>query len=329
MKPYSSARDEFKGEAEVYLDANENPFPSSYNRYPDPLQKNVKAVLASTQNVQPENIFLGNGSDEAIDVLIRSFCEPNRDSILILEPTYGMYAVCANVNAVNIKSVALTPSFDIDLEATLNEIDSTTKIVFICSPNNPSGNLLNRDSILTLLNSFKGLVVVDEAYIDFSSSESFVTSLAMFPTLVVLQTFSKAWGLAGLRLGICYAAAEIIEILNKVKYPYNINSQTQYLALEAMANSEKKKLDVKQLIHERVKLEKKLAELPFVKFVFPSQANFLLVRVTNAAHVYNVLLQKGVIVRNRSSILHCENCIRITIGTPQENQRLLTTLKEI
>lgn len=329
MKSYSSARDEFKGEADVYLDANENPYPSPYNRYPDPLQKKVKEALGRYKKIAPENIFLGNGSDEAIDLLIRSFCEPNRDSILVVEPTYGMYAVCAAVNAVNIQSVALTSTFDIDLIATKKAINNTTKIVFLCSPNNPSGNLLDRDSILSILETFTGIVVVDEAYIDFATSESFISSLKNFQNLVVLQTFSKAWGLAGLRLGMCYASPEIIAILNKVKYPYNINIQTQTLALKALTNVEKKNAEVKQLIDEREKLTKALINLPQVENVFPSEANFVLVKVNNAKKIYTGLMNKGIIVRDRSSIPNCENCIRITIGTPEENQKLLATLKEI
>lgn len=329
MKPYSSARDEFTGVADVYLDANENPYPSSYNRYPDPLQKKVKEALAPLKGTSPENIFLGNGSDEAIDLLIRSFCEPHQDSILILEPTYGMYTVCANVNAVSVQSVSLTKSFDIDLESTLKAILPTTKIIFACSPNNPSGNLLNRESILQLLEQFSGLVVVDEAYIDFSESESFTSLLNKFENLVILQTFSKAWGLAGLRLGMCYASSDIINILNKVKYPYNINIQTQTLALEALGKSSRKDIEVKQLIRERKKLADSLSALPLVKKVFNSDANFLLVQVEDAKVVYHYLTQKGIIVRDRSSILQCENCLRITIGTPEENQRLLESLKEI
>lgn len=329
MKPYSSARDEFTGEAEVYLDANENPYPSLYNRYPDPLQKKVKEALSQYKNIQAKKIFLGNGSDEAIDLLIRSFCEPNRDSILVLEPTYGMYAVCANINAVAVQSISLSASFDIDLTAVRKAITPTTKLIFLCSPNNPSGNLLNEDSILEILNTFSGLVVLDEAYIDFSMTESFLPSLDKYPNLVILQTFSKAWGLAGLRLGMCYASPEIIAILNKVKYPYNINIQTQSLALQALANTEKKNADVRQLIEEREKLASSLPTLSIVEKIHPSDANFLLVKVSNAKKVYQDLMNKGIIVRDRSSIPNCENCIRITIGTPEENQKLLATLKAI
>jgi histidinol-phosphate aminotransferase len=329
MKPYSSARDEFSGEAEVYLDANENPYLSPYNRYPDPLQKKVREALGKYKKIAPENIFLGNGSDEAIDLLIRSFCEPNRDSILVLEPTYGMYTVCATINAVFVQSVSLTSSFDIDLTATKKAIDAATKIIFICSPNNPSGNLLNRDSIINILETFSGIVVIDEAYIDFSVSESFLQSLSKYQNLVILQTFSKAWGLAGLRLGMCYASSEIIAILNKVKYPYNINIQTQTLVLKALANEAKKNSEVKQLIEEREKLIKALINLPQIEQVFPSEANFVLVKVNNAKKIYEGLMSKGIIVRDRSSVLNCANCIRITIGTLQENQKLLTTLKEI
>src|SRR6187551_1295531 len=251
MKPYSSARDEFKGEAEIFLDANENPYPTPYNRYPDPLQWRVKEKLAEIKGVKPQQIFLGNGSDEAIDLLIRAFCEPNVDSVLITPPTYGMYAVCADVNAVGIEQLSLTPDFDIDLNALPKTFKPTTKILFLCSPNNPSGNLLSRDKVIEVINRFHGLVVVDEAYIDFTSSKSFALELSNYPNLVILQTFSKAWGLAGLRLGMCFASEEIINILNKIKYPYNVNIFTQEQGLKALLQVDTKNKNVKEIMQER------------------------------------------------------------------------------
>lgn len=329
MKPYSSARDEFKGEAEIFLDANENPYPTPYNRYPDPLQIRLKEKLSETKKVVPEQIFLGNGSDEAIDLLIRAFCEPNHDSILITEPTYGMYSVCAEVNAVNVQQVVLTPSFDIDLEAFPKTFDATTKIIFLCSPNNPTGNLLSRDKILEVLKRFYGLVVIDEAYIDFAKSRSFIEDLAKFPNLVVLQTFSKAWGLAGLRLGMCFASKEIIQILNKIKHPYNVNVRTQDLAIDALDSVATKNAWVKEIVKERVRLTKALLKLPAVEKVYPSDSNFLLVRMQDAHATYQHLLDKKVIVRDRSRVTLCYNCIRITVGTPEENKNLVKALRKL
>jgi histidinol-phosphate aminotransferase len=329
MKPYSSARDEYKGEAEVYLDANENPYPSPYNRYPDPLQSRVKEKLSEIKGVSPSQIFLGNGSDEAIDLLIRAFCEPTRDSILITEPTYGMYSVCGEVNAVNVQQVLLTPTFDIDLESFPNAFDATTKIIFLCSPNNPTGNLLSRDKIIEVLKRFYGLVVIDEAYIDFAKSKSFVQDLAKYPNLVVLQTFSKAWGLAGLRLGMAFASEEIIAILNKIKYPYNVNIRTQDLALDALENAYKKDIWVDEILSERDKLARSLRSLSIVDKVFHSDSNFLLVRVKDATYIYQYLMQHKIVTRDRSRVALCYNCIRITIGTPKENERIMQALKEL
>jgi histidinol-phosphate aminotransferase len=329
MKPYSSARDEFSGEAEVFLDANENPYPSPFNRYPDPLQLKVKRVLSPLKGVLPEQIFLGNGSDEAIDLLIRAFCEPNRDAILITEPTYGMYSVCANVNAVRIVSVTLNENFDIDLSAFPSLNDPAIKIIFLCSPNNPSANLLNRDSILQLLEQFSGIVVVDEAYIDFTSSPSFALELSKYPNLAILQTFSKAWGLAGLRLGMCFASKEIISVLNKIKYPYNVNIRTQELALEALSNSQQKEKWVTEILTQREKLAHALTALAITQKVYPSEANFILVKVTDAHGTYKRLMDMGIIVRDRSNVRLCDNCLRITVGSPQENERLLTALRSI
>lgn len=329
MKPYSSARDEFSGNAEVFLDANENPYPSPFNRYPDPLQWEVKRALSPLKGVDPEQIFLGNGSDEPIDLLIRAFCEPNRDAILIAEPTYGMYSVCANVNAVRIVSVPLDDNFDIDLSAFPSLEDPAIKIIFLCSPNNPSGNLLNRDSIISLLNRFSGLVVVDEAYIDFTSSPSFTHELSGHSNLVILQTFSKAWGLAGLRLGMCFASKEIIGILNKIKYPYNVNIRTQELALEALSKHNQTATWVRTILLERARLVERLGRLSITRHVYPTEANFVLVKVSDARAIYHTLMQMGIIVRDRSNVRLCDNCLRITVGTPAENDRLLTALENM
>ncbi|MCD9014026.1 histidinol-phosphate transaminase [Parachryseolinea silvisoli] len=329
MKPYSSARDEFKGEADIYLDANENPYQSPYNRYPDPLQRRVKDELATVKEVRPEQIFLGNGSDEAIDLIIRAFCEPNQDSILITEPTYGMYSVCAEVNAVNVQQVLLTPDFDLDLEAFPKTFDATTKVIFLCSPNNPTGNLLSRDKILEVLKRFYGLVVIDEAYIDFAKGKSFLQELDKYPNLVVLQTFSKAWGLAGLRLGMAFASEAIINVLNKIKYPYNVNIRTQELALDALENRHVMEDWVKQIVQQRTKVIKALEKLRITEKVFPTDSNFVLVRVQDAPATYKYLLDQKIIVRDRSRVVLCYNCLRITIGTPEENERLLNALEEL
>lgn len=326
MKPYSSARDEFKGEAEVFLDANENPYPSPYNRYPDPLQWKVKEKLAIIKEVDPKQIFLGNGSDEPIDLIIRAFCEPSKHSILITEPTYGMYAVCAEVNDVGIKSVLLSERYDLDLEATLAATDANTRVIFFCSPNNPSAALLSRDKIIKVVKEFNGIVVVDEAYIDFAKTKSFVKELNEFPNLIVLQTFSKAWGLAGLRCGMAYASEEIINVLNKIKYPYNINIQTQELVFNALDKEEQKNHWVQEILDQRELFVAALANLPIVQKVFPSDANFVLTRVSNAKAIYQYLMKKKIIVRDRSKVRLCENCLRITIGTPAENKTLLQAL---
>lgn len=326
MKPYSSARDEFKGEAEVFLDANENPYPSPYNRYPDPLQWKIKEKLAPMKGVLPQQIFLGNGSDEPIDLLIRAFCEPNRDAILISEPTYGMYSVCAEVNAVAIQKVSLNQDFDLDTEALFKAITPSTKLIFLCSPNNPTAALLDREKIASIIDNFDGLVVVDEAYIDFADTRSFVRELDRYHNLVVLQTFSKAWGLAALRCGMAYASEDIISILNKIKYPYNINIQTQELVLNALDNESQKNNWVREILVERRILEKTLSELTIVQKVFPSDANFILARVNDAAAVYYYLMEQKIIVRDRSRVTLCDDCLRITVGTPVENKRLIETL---
>jgi histidinol-phosphate aminotransferase len=329
LKPYSSARDEFKGAAEVYLDANENPYPSGYNRYPDPLQWKVKELLAPQKEVKAEQIFLGNGSDEAIDLLIRVFCEPNQDSVMITEPTYGMYRVCANINAVAIQNVLLTKDYQLDTEGILKAVTPNTKIIFLCSPNNPTGNLLKVEDIFKVLNHFSGLVVVDEAYIDFAGDVSLIKELKKYPNLVILQTFSKAWGLAGLRLGMCFASEAIINLLNKVKYPYNVNIKTQELAVEALLNADSKDRAVAEILSERDQLVDAFNQIPFVTKVYPSDANFVLVAMENASVTYQKLMQQGIIVRDRSTVVLCDSSLRITIGTPTENKKLINTLKSI
>jgi histidinol-phosphate aminotransferase len=329
LKPYSSARDEFKGEAEIFLDANENPYPSPYNRYPDPLQMDVKERLSKIKGISASQIFLGNGSDEAIDLLIRAFCEPYQDSILVTDPTYGMYQVCADVNAVKINRVNLTTEYDLDVDAIIDSADATTKIVFLCSPNNPSGNVMSRSRVISVLENFSGLVVIDEAYIDFSKEQSFLNELSQYPSLVILQTFSKAWGLAGLRLGMCFASTAIVNTLNKIKYPYNVNIVTQQLALKALNNENQKNKWVEEILLQRTLLAKQLLSVKLVNKIYPSDANFLLVKVNNAPDIYKKLMTMGIIVRDRSKVILCENCLRITIGTPDENKKLIEALKTL
>lgn len=329
LSPYSTARDEFKGTAEVYLDANENPYPSPYNRYPDPLQKKLKTRISEIKSIAPSKIFLGNGSDEAIDLIIRAFCEPGKDSILITEPTYGMYSVCAGVNDVKIKKVNLTVDFDLDLNALQANLDGSVKVIFLCSPNNPSGNLLSKEKISTLITSFKGIVVVDEAYIDFANAEGFLPSLSKYPNLVVLQTFSKSWGLAGLRLGMAFASEEIISVLNKIKYPYNINILTQNTALEEISSVKEKDRQVKEILEQRLLLIQQLQAIPTVLNVYPTDANFVLVKIKHAKKVYNQLIDHSIIVRDRSTVVLCDDCLRITVGTPEENSKLIETLKTL
>jgi len=333
LAPYSSARDEFSGEANIFLDANENslgsPLPEDYTRYPDPHQRDLKQKLAAVKNVAPENIFLGNGSDECIDLLYRCFCQSQKDNIVICPPTYGMYEVSANINDVEIRKVTLTADFQLDIDAIKSNIDVQTKIIWICSPNNPSGNLLKKEAILTLLNDFDGIVVVDEAYIDFADQVSFTQSLSQYPNLVVMQTFSKAWGMAGLRLGMAFASKEIIDILDRVKPPYNINQVTQKLALDALTNIEKVQQETAELIRLRNDLAFQLKKLDIVKNIFPSDANFLLVEVSNAQGIYNALLQNKIVVRDRHKVIRCDNCLRITVGTQTENDTLIENLKSL
>ncbi len=333
LKPYSTARDEFKGQASVYLDANENsfgsPLPANYNRYPDPLQLDVKEAISKIKGVPIENTFLGNGSDEAIDLLFRAFCNPGKDNVIILPPTYGMYEVSANINDVEIRKVSLTPNFQLDLEKIAETIDANTKIIFICSPNNPTGNSINREDIETILANFTGLVVVDEAYINFAKQKTFIQELTEYANLVVLQTFSKAWGLAALRLGMAFSSTHVIDILNKVKPPYNINQATQDLALEALKNIAQVNEWIKLTVTERERLSNAISRLPKVAKVHPSDANFILVEIEDAHEIYNQLVEKGIIVRDRSKVTLCENCLRITVGTVKENNELLTILDQL
>ncbi len=329
LKPYSSARDEFQGSASVYLDANENPNPSPFNRYPDPHQIKLKEKLSVIKSIPVNQIFLGNGSDEPIDLLIRAFCEPGIDKVLIPQPTYGMYTVSAEINNVEIKTIRLTPEFDIDLNTLSEAWDDHTKMIFLCSPNNPSGNLLDPEKIKSVLNQFQGIVVVDEAYIDFTNYPGFVPLLKTYPNLVVLQTLSKAWGLAAIRLGMCFASKEIIAVLNKIKPPYNISILSQQTALEELHFEVRKNRWVSEIITEREKLRESLGKLKTVVKVYPSDANFLLVKIQEARKVYEGLVKKGIIVRDRSNVILCEDCLRITVGTPQENQILLNELKQL
>lgn len=328
LKPYSSARDEYNGAAaSVFLDANENPYNLPHNRYPDPLQRDLKAELTRIKQVKAENIFLGNGSDEAIDLVFRAFCEPGVDNVVAIDPTYGMYKVCADVNNVEYRKVLLDDAFQFTADALLAATDEYTKLIFLCSPNNPTGNDLLRTEIEKTLAAFSGLVIIDEAYNDFSSAPSFLQQLDKYPNLVVFQTFSKAWGCAAIRLGMAFASAEIISIFNKIKYPYNVNQLTQQQALSMLQRYDEIEGWVKELIAERGRLMDAFSTLTCVKEIFPSDANFFLARVTDAGAIYNYLVAKGIIVRNRSSISLCGNCLRVTVGTPAENKTLLEALQ--
>lgn len=329
LKPYSSARDEFSGEAEVYLDANENPFNEPYNRYPDPLQWALKKKIAAIKNIAPEKIFLGNGSDEPIDIVLRSFCEPGLDNVVSIDPTYGMYQVAADINNVVVRKVKLDENYDFKAEDLLNAANLYTKAIFICSPNNPTGNLLSRTEIEKLITSFDGLIVIDEAYIDFAPESSLLPELDKYPNLIVLQTFSKAWGMAGIRLGMAFAQAEIIKVFNKVKYPYNINILTQQKALELLDKKEEIATWVEVLLAERTKLMATLPQFPFVQKVYPTDSNFILVKMHDARGIYDYLTENKIIVRDRSKVTLCEDSLRITVGSPEENDRLIETLKEL
>ncbi len=332
LTPYSSARDEFSGAAKVFLDANENslgsPLTKWYNRYPDPHQLKVKERIAFVKSVPTENIFLGNGSDECIDLLFRSFCEPKKDNVIICPPTYGMYEVSANINDVEIRKAPLLEDFQLDLVHLENLVDENTKLIWICSPNNPTGNSLNRADIEAVLNNFNGIVVIDEAYINFAKQKSFIQELHDYPNLVVIQTFSKAWGLAALRLGMAFASVEIIEVLNKVKPPYNINQATQELALKALEEVGQVNDMIKILVDMRNALMEVFTQIPIVEKVYPSDSNFFLVKIQDARKVYEYLLTKGIVVRDRSNVKLCDNCLRITIGTEKENTLLVDAIAD-
>ncbi|MEE0990250.1 MAG: histidinol-phosphate transaminase [Paludibacteraceae bacterium] len=329
LKPYSCARDEFKGEAKAYLDANENPFNTLYNRYPDPLQWAVKEKIAELKYVKPSQIMLGVGSDEPIDLIFRVFCEPKVDNVVAINPTYGMYGVCADINNVEYRQVNLEADYSLNAEKVLAAVDKNSKVVFLCSPNNPTANLLNTTEIEKILKGFDGIVVIDEAYIDFSDKASWLTKLNKYPQMVILQTFSKAWGLAAARCGMAFASEEIISFFNKVKYPYNINILTQKLILEKLEQVEIKNNWVKEILSQRAFMIEELKQLSIVEHIYPSDANFILVKVDDANLRYKQLVEKGIIVRNRNSVTLCENCLRITIGTAQDNKELLNALTSL
>src|SRR6478609_2624984 len=332
LTPYSSARDEFSGEAKVFLDANENslgsPLTKWYNRYPDPHQRAIKQKLSMVKGIGAEHIFLGNGSDECIDLLFRSFCEPGKDNVILCPPTYGMYEVSANINDVAIKKAPLLEDFQLDLVHLENLIDANTKLIWLCSPNNPTGNALNRVDIEMVLNNFNGIVVIDEAYINFAQQKSFIQELSDYPNLVVLQTLSKAWGLAGLRLGMAFASAAIIEVLDKVKPPYNINQATQELVLKALDEVGQVNDMIRLLVDMREAMAEVFRSMPTVEKVYPSDANFFLVKIKEARKIYAFLLTKGIVLRDRSNVKLCEDCLRITIGTERENTILIDAMQE-
>ncbi len=329
LKPYSSARDEYTGEAMVFLDANENPFNEPFNRYPDPLQRKVKEKIAAIKGCESSQIFLGNGSDEPIDLLFRAFCDPGQDNIVTIDPTYGMYQVSADINDVEVRKVKLNPDYSFSADALLAQADDKTKLIFICSPNNPTGNLLSKSETIKLLQRFSGLVIVDEAYIDFAPGASLLAELNQYENLVILQTFSKAWGMAGIRLGMAFASPAIIQLFNKIKYPYNINMLTQQKALELIEQEADKNQWVELLINERVQLAENLKDFPFVEKIFPSDANFLLVKMHDARGIYDFLVENGIIVRDRSKVVLCDDSLRITVGKPEENTILIEKLKEL
>ncbi|HEY6142050.1 MAG TPA: histidinol-phosphate transaminase [Flavobacterium sp.] len=330
MKPYSSARDEFEDfdtADMIFLDANENPFQNGVNRYPDPQQSSVKVVLAKQKNVNPNQILLGNGSDEVLDLIFRAFCEPKIDNIISLPPTYGMYSVLSNINAVENREVLLSADFQPQVEKILETVDENTKIIFLCSPNNPTGNSFSDESVVKLLENFKVLIVIDEAYIDFSEKESWLAKIDKYPNLIITQTLSKAYGLAGIRLGICYGSAAVISVLNKIKPPYNVNELTQLRALERLNDPEKIKSEIASIIEQREELLKVLVDIEFVEKIYPTEANFILIKVDNANKRYDELIAKGIVIRNRTTQPLCENTLRLTIGTKEENKKLIEALK--
>ncbi len=329
LAPYSSARNEYAGHtAHVFLDANENPYNKPYNRYPDPLQEELKKKISKVKGVAPEKIFLGNGSDEAIDLCYRVFCEPKKDNVVAIEPTYGMYKVCADINDVEYRPVLLDENYQMSAKELLAACDENTKLIWICSPNNPSGNNMNPDEVTKVLNGFDGIVVVDEAYSDFSKARTFRQNLDDYPNLIVLNTFSKAWGCAAIRLGMAFAQKEIIDIFNKVKYPYNINALTQKKASEILDDIQDVREWLRLLLQERGPMMKAFGELPICKEIYPTDANFFLARMTDAQAIYDYLVKKGIIVRNRTRIQLCKNCLRVTIGTKSENAELIGALRQ-
>ncbi len=331
LKPYSSARDEYvsDGSQKIFLDANENPFDNGLNRYPDPQQRLLKGTLARIRGMNTENLLLGNGSDEILDLIFRAFCEPGSDNIITAPPTYGMYKVLAAVNGVENREIILKDNFELDINAMLRAVDSSSKLICICSPNNPTGNYFREGDVEFLLNGFKGIVVLDEAYIDFSMSESWTNKLANYPNLVITQTFSKALGMAGIRLGVCWASSAIIDILKRIKPPYNVNELTQQAAIERLCEADLFSSQIREIIGQRKWLEKKLKEIPFITNVYPSEANFVLVRIDDAELRYTQILNSGIVVRNRSGLPLCHNTLRFTVGTEEENIRLLEVLKSI
>lgn len=329
LKPYSCARDEFKGmKADVFIDANENPYPNGVNRYPDPLQEQLKQLISPLKGVAVDNIFLGNGSDEAIDLPFRIFCRPGIDNVVAIDPTYGMYEVCADVNDIEYRKVPLADGYDLDPDSLIAACDENTKLIFICSPNNPTGNAFSRDKIERVLRSFDGIVIVDEAYSDFSSQRPLRLDLAQYPNLIALATFSKAWGAAGIRLGMAFASKEIIDLFNKVKYPYNVNVLTQKKAQDILSNLTLLQRHISMIVEERAKLIRAFALLPQCLEIFPTDANFFLARMTDADGIYQYLVRKGIVVRNRNKVNLCGNCLRITIGTNEENSKLLSALRQ-
>ncbi|HEY9220858.1 MAG TPA: histidinol-phosphate transaminase [Lutibacter sp.] len=332
MKPYSSARDEFKDfdtADMIFLDANENPFENGVNRYPDPQQRTVKSTLSKLKGISEKQILLGNGSDEVLDLLFRAFCEPKKDNIITLPPTYGMYGVLANINTVENREVLLSEDFQPQVEKILETVDENTKIIFLCSPNNPTGNTFSDESVVYLLQNFNGLVVIDEAYIDFSKKESRINEFDEYPNLVITQTLSKAYGMAGIRLGICYASSAIIAVLNKIKPPYNVNELTQQRALKRLLTKNKVRNEIDKILEQREKLMGKLKSISFIEEIYPTEANFILVKVDDANKRYNELISKGIVIRNRSTQPLCENCLRLTVGTTSENIKLIKALKEL
>ena len=331
LQPYSSARDEYKasGTEMIFLDANENPFENGVNRYPDPQQRDLKSALAKLKNVKEEQILLGNGSDEVLDLIFRAFCEPGVDNVITLPPTYGMYKVLAEINNIENREVLLTEEFQLDVKSILKSVDEQTKLLFICSPNNPTGNAFDARNIKALLENFNGIVVIDEAYIDFSSYETWIGFLDLYPNLIITQTLSKAYGMAGIRLGVCYASAAIISVLNKIKPPYNVNELTQQKALERVLAVDEVFDEVESILEERNRLMIALQEIEFIKEIFPTDANFILVKVDDANERYQELIEKGIVIRNRTTQPPCENTLRFTIGTSEENKKLVEALKEI